>query len=498
MLVKISYFIFGIITITTGKPTKVEEYDSSNVNNDNVFQQLLQSLANQATYDVASYHKKDLPNAYHENRAGASGGNEKTRQLYYNNDKADSQQNYESRENVDERELNIDSLQTINKLLGNKPEYDNDQTLLQDLLSANRNNKFKLSKPNDNADNVDEVVAFLDNLQKKVTDDRHNRNIYGYSETNRDNLESPLLLGEIDKYGVSDQVKPVLAQPKVGIMKLLKNLVGYKPRLYELDYDYGSVLNVNSDRDNLRCNGKNCARTINDNRLRCRGKNCARTRNDDDIKYNSKLSAQKVKLNDDLDAVVLGLSDVEHLLTNLNVQKQPRKNKRKGAKLLENVDLENLLSSKSEKGNVEAIVFDLTKVENSDAIAKQIKQLLSQPTNDEYEEYGNVVEDHLKQGLYDIKKQVGADREKARILPHKENNNNVYLPQWLLDEVIAKTYGDKESANEYTSLIPLKQQRKEKLKAIKQNRPQLYRRNFKQDIGVPFHLEVKGLGQVNP
>ncbi|CAD0205261.1 unnamed protein product [Chrysodeixis includens] len=145
--------------------------------------------------------------------------------------------------------------------------------------------------------------------------------------------------------------------------------------------------NDRKDGDNV-CADERCGKNRDDadgndrDNLRCGGKKCTRSRNYDDDEdsnraYRSQGRPKQYKLSDDLKAVVLDVSDLDHLLANLNI----RKNNLRGAKLLENVDLENLLSytnGNDKRANVQAVVFDLDKENDRDSLSKQIKRLLTQ------------------------------------------------------------------------------------------------------------------------
>lgn len=498
MVATISYFIiFGIITIATGSPARNDREDSYQVGDEYQLQQLFQSLGNPGSYNQASNYEQDSPNAYLENRAGW----QKPRQVYNN---VKPQQYYKSYVNEDENQPNADDINRINQFLQKNEDNNN---LIEELLSLDDNDKYEQPKPSDEIDDINEALELLGNLQKK------NANVDAYQVFGNgygNNLKAKKIL-PVQSY---IQPKPILVQEKDGALKLVGNNPQYNSDYVDLDYDKGR--NDNNDgsynsRDGLRCNGKNCARTNRadkNNRLRCRGQNCARTRTDENGSE-AKLAAQKIKVNDELDAVVLGLSDVDHLLSKLNAPKtkQP-KNKLRGSnsvKLLKNVDLQNLLTNKNnnDKNNVEAVVFDLTQVENGDAIARQIKQLLSKSSEasyDDYEDYGKLVEEQLKKGTYNLQKDAVTNRATPVIMAHNENNNNVYLPKWLLNEVI-KSYGEEASVEEQSeSIKPLaKQQKTKRNKAGSQKTPRIFRRNNGDaDVGVPFHLEVQGLGQVNP
>ena len=517
-MVTISYFIiFAIISIVTGNPARNDREDSYQAANEFELQNLLQSLANQGSYYEASNNGQDARNTYQENRAGSERYDQQSRQVYNQYNKAKPQKYYKSYENGDEEQPNANDIKTINRFLQQNADNDDAQALIEELLSLDRNNNKPL-QPSDENEDVNEFLYLLSNLQAN-TDDVANYRVYGKGHSNS---------AKTKKTGQHyNEPDAVLVQGKNRLLELISS-IAQRNLQYNTDYpnlEYETYVGRNdnnedsyNNRDNLRCNGKSCARTnrtaknSNSNRLRCRGKNCARSRTDgngSNLKYKSKLAAQKIKVNDELDAVVLGLSDVDHLLSRLSPKTKPVTNKlrvKNNAKLLQNLDLENLFNSKNNvgaKSNVEAVVFDLTQVENGDSVARQIKQILSQPNEasyDEYEDYGNLVEKHLKKGSYDIQKDIIETKASPVILAHNENNNNVYLPQWLLNEVVRSYKKKNPVVDKSKTLFPSARQQKAKRsnKAQSQKTPRIFRRNAEQDVGVPFHLEVEGLGQVNP
>ncbi|XP_026728564.1 probable ATP-dependent helicase PF08_0048 [Trichoplusia ni] len=253
------------------------------------------------------------------------------------------------------------------------------------------------------------------------------------------------------------------------------------------------------DRDTLRCRGNKCY------------KRSRHDYNDGELRFDSNNYVKKYKLNEDTDAVVLGLTDVDRLLTKLNAPKPQRSNKLRAQKLLENIDLDKLLdrANKDKRSNVEAVVFDLTKLEDGDVLAKQIQRLLSkndQGLDAEYEDYGNFVEDNLKLGSFNLKKKAYKPRSDSKIVAHSEDNNNVYVPKWLLSEVLSKSkLRDASPIQLLKSVLPLTKQKKSRVMRIFDKKDlstlppkKIFRRNFEHDVGVPFHLEVEGLGQVKP
>lgn len=500
MTFMISYFIlFVIITFANGKPNYKE--DSYLVKNQYELVKLLELLGNQGNYDISFSQYEDNPKRHHEGSARLSHHDDKPSK-YNHNERSNSARYHASHENVDRydnaRFNDIENLDVYNKKKSNNLDKlsRNDNNVL-DKLMALASKKYRSDKADESEyDNAEDVIAFLSDLQKSLADNG--------------NYESQL--------------------------RLKKNKYRNEGDRFE-----DKTFNDKYDRDGLRCKGNKCTRNrdVRSNRydddrndrnigrdrdedndrgnrdsLRCRGKSCARSKYDDsdyNVKPDSNLLRKKIKISDDLDAVVLDISDVDRLLSKFNNVPKQRTNKLKGAKLLENIDLESLLDNRSDNdknSNVEAVVIDLRQIEDGDAVAKQIKRLLSQNNEQneaDYEDYGNFVEDTLSRGSIDFDKTSKIRRGSSQILAHKEDNNNVYVPQWLLKEVISRTtLRDQVAERVHKSMFPLTKQQKERINKSFQNRkhnvaPQkIFRRNFEQDLGVPFHLEVQGLGQVSP
>lgn len=521
-----------MITFTNGTPTIKE--DSYFVKNEYELQKLLQALANQGKYDVALSHSEDGSQAHYDDKSRSARYEEKPRK-YYRNEKYNSGRN--SRVSLEQPDIDITSLNLFgNKKANLKRLSDTDNNVLEQLigLESDKNSQGK-GEEEAEYDNAEDILAFLENLQKNIIDN--------------DNYESPLrCIGNRCGRSRNDRDDDDRDDDRANDNRYYKNDLRCKGNRCARDRD--DRLDDRNDRDGLRCRGNNCARSDDRDRydddrddkdtlrcvggkcsrgdrdddddrddrdrnnLRCRGNKCARSRyddNDSDLKLETNKYAKKYKVSEDLDAVVLGMSDVDRLLSKLNVPK-PRSDKLKGAKLLENVELEDLLdrSNNDKKSNVEAVVFDLTQLEDGDVLAKQIKRLLSKGedvSEGDYEDYGNFVEDNLKLGNINLDQKAYKPRTDSKILPHSENNNNVYIPKWLLNEVLSKTNLREQTPMQLLkSLFPLTRQQKARIQQNLEKKRQaqtaaprkIFRRNFEQDVGVPFHLEVQGLGQVKP
>ncbi|PZC77552.1 hypothetical protein B5X24_HaOG203175 [Helicoverpa armigera] len=298
---KISYFIlFGIVTITNGKPAADTNYL---VKNEHELEKLLRVLAKEGKYS------------------------------------SDSNQGNEQKD-----------LQLINQIFANNvdkyPKLQNAQNLLEDVM---------FFRGNDNNDDTDDsvngdIADLLNEIQRNLADDGS-------------------YVSELRCAGNRCQDKRVSADDRDH---------------YRDEHD--------RNQPNLVCIGDTC--TVPES---------AQSRYDDkdgNLKINSKQLAKKVKISNDLDAVVLGMSDVDNLLTNFNAHKVQGVQKVKGSKLLQNIDLDRLLNNQNienKNANVEAVVFDLTNVENGDAVANEIKKVLSHDENTPEEDYdGNLVQQHLK------------------------------------------------------------------------------------------------------
>ncbi|KAH9629968.1 hypothetical protein HF086_017483 [Spodoptera exigua] len=446
MAAKIPYFnIFLIIAIVNGRPAQAHDEGEFDL------QKILQLLNNQGKYNVALSHHEDGPKSHHEDRARILQyrGNKPR----YNDNKQEKHYatRYESTEDADYNRRPDNSLQGLNKALqnnGDKFQYkSNANDVLSQLLPLDSRN-FKVYKARENYDNNDDIGAFLNDLQKTIADDSN-------------------FVSEIRCAG---------------------NRCG-KDRSSRND----------NNRDSLHCVGKNCPPE--DQKLvRDESEDLIYDGAADGIQLDSKVLTKRIKLSDDLEAIVLGLSDVKHLLskTASPALGQPSA-ATNGPALPETSDLENLLNIKAnnKRPNVEAVVFDLTRIDDGDDVATQIKELLSENhegRNAEFDDYVNTVRKNVEKSLKSDK------TDSPKILPHNEDNNNLYVPRWLLQEILSKNDVKKTDVVQLLkSFFPkTKQQKRREWERKQRQRNNKFRRNFDQQLGIPFHLEVQGLGQVSP
>ncbi|CAH1640851.1 unnamed protein product [Spodoptera littoralis] len=435
MAAKISYFIiFGIITVVNAK--LAADDPKAYVTSEFGLQKILQLLTNQGKYDIAQSHHDDGPKNHHEDTARLSNDG-KHRGNYNKKGNQYATQYYDS---VEEETYN-------------RRPYNNLEVLNNDF----QNNGDKLQHKSDANDVLDRLLL--------VSLDSNNLKVYKARENEKNNKDIVAFLNDLEKNIADD----------------------------------GNFVSE------LRCAGNRCGRDRNnqnddykdDNR-----DNLELLREVDGLNLDSNLLKKKIKLSDDLDAVVLGMSDVERLLSKRNSPNLRQQSNLKRPALLKNVDLENLLNGQGDikKSNVEALVFDLTRVDNGDVLATQIKELISDNNKGQDDEFDGYV--NIKRQLND--RGNDAKKGKYQILAHNEDNNNVYVPKWLLNEISkpnVKPYNILQLLNFY--LPTSKQQVKRRGDRLaeeteERNRNVHYRRNFDQEVGVPFHLEVQGLGQVSP
>ncbi|XP_046973616.1 uncharacterized protein LOC124540200 [Vanessa cardui] len=109
---------------------------------------------------------------------------------------------------------------------------------------------------------------------------------------------------------------------------------------------------------------------------------------------------------------------------------------------------------------------------------------------------GRVTEDKLTSEIVRI---VFGDQSETRIYPHIENNDNIYIPRWHYNSLLQFRRDLKRSQKR---ILPLTtQQRGRLLNKQTKTIPKLaWRKSLNEKIkrfGVPFNLEVHGLGQIN-
>ncbi|KAH9629966.1 hypothetical protein HF086_017481 [Spodoptera exigua] len=127
--------------------------------------------------------------------------------------------------------------------------------------------------------------------------------------------------------------------------------------------------------DNLRCYGNRCSqnRDRDDYTARCGGKLCsiARYNENDNRNDETQWQPKRVKLNDNVDAYILGIDDIQYLLNKYS----SRNNQLSGDRTLGSKDLEDLLNNKYY--NIGTALNDVEKRNDNYDLAKQIKRLLT-------------------------------------------------------------------------------------------------------------------------
>lgn len=97
---------------------------------------------------------------------------------------------------------------------------------------------------------------------------------------------------------------------------------------------------------------------------------------------------------------------------------------------------------------------------------------------------------------------VLGEGSKSEVLPHNEKSNNVYVPAWV-HKAVKDSRADLRRKRQGKSLFPLTNKQRQKLytKSARDNSGNYWRRDLGKNVenyGVPFQLEIQGLGQVNP
>ncbi|XP_052743007.1 MATH and LRR domain-containing protein PFE0570w-like [Bicyclus anynana] len=109
----------------------------------------------------------------------------------------------------------------------------------------------------------------------------------------------------------------------------------------------------------------------------------------------------------------------------------------------------------------------------------------------------------------EIVKIIFGNESKMKIVAHAEDNNHIFIPKWLYEKVLSskKTLNEALRAHKRTRILPMTSQQKEKLfhkgtnNVVKPIGKLVWRKKLSQDIeryGIPFELEAHGLGQIAP
>ncbi|XP_047540368.1 uncharacterized protein LOC125073551 [Vanessa atalanta] len=108
---------------------------------------------------------------------------------------------------------------------------------------------------------------------------------------------------------------------------------------------------------------------------------------------------------------------------------------------------------------------------------------------------GRVAEDKLPSEIVRI---VFGDQSETKIYPHIENNDNIYIPRWHYNSLLQF----RRDLRSQKRILPLTTQQRDRLlnKQTKTIPKLAWRKSLNQKIkrfGVPFNLEIHGLGQMN-
>ncbi|XP_075985276.1 uncharacterized protein LOC142982589 [Anticarsia gemmatalis] len=204
--------------------------------------------------------------------------------------------------------------------------------------------------------------------------------------------------------------------------------------------------------------------------------------------------AKKHPVNNDLDAIVLDLSNLDRS-NGKSRNRDDDDDLQNEIQFVGNIDLNDLIGknglksakrpyASSSDSNIDVLVVDLDKAQNS--LRRDVQALV--------ESIDKPKKQRPKQRFKKFRPKSG--RNQAKILAHNKNNNNVYVPKWLLSDVSSKMSG-----RQFRNVLP--QTRQQRIKKRNKNKDgqvpkRIFRRSLDDDIGVPFHLQIEGLGQVNP
>ncbi|XP_063833556.1 uncharacterized protein LOC135082714 [Ostrinia nubilalis] len=297
------------------------------------------------------------------------------------------------------------------------------------------------------------------------------------------------------------------------------------------------------------CRGRTRSENRDNDQSLCRHGRCGKRSKESNIQSQIEQFGTKYKINDDLDAIVVDISDFKGLLGTLNG------NLMKSKQNQDRVDTDYFYGDtrsadeKEDKKDLDAVVLNLNRArDDDDVVSRVVNELLSGTKNkvkkndpirpNDLAEFfetrkrqviGNALNfvrnsrgkkdlsDLSTKQQYQLQKvraevqRLGAkanlreverkvtdivlgDGMKSEVLFHNENNNNVYVPRWVYN-AIEVSRQDLRSKR----MFPLTN--KQRLKRSKLNKSNVWRRNVQKNVneyGVPFQLQVQGLGQVNP
>lgn len=315
-----------------------------------------------------------------------------------------------------------------------------------------------------------------------------------------------------------------------GVEELMNKLKG------EIEKD-----RLHKNKKQLRCNSVNG---------RCTRGRTGSDNNDNILKHGSpidelKRHGKKYKLNEDVNAIVVDISHLDKMLSNVN-------NNDRNDELLNQEKLHKI--DKLNKGvkkftpNADTVVNDMSKEQTDENFVKQVNILLTTESGDEsslkpedlltyYQLYKTFIIDKVmdyvkskngrKMGMQnvtekqkrlidnikhksqnshtplsetEVKKQIAriifGEHSMSKVVAHNENNNNIYVPEWFYKKALkSKTVSVGRTSKR---LFPLTQQ--QRLRKSKKITP-FWRRSSgpnAENYGVPFELQVQGLGQLIP
>ncbi|KAG6458364.1 uncharacterized protein LOC115448774 [Manduca sexta] len=310
--------------------------------------------------------------------------------------------------------------------------------------------------------------------------------------------------------------------------------------------------------DHTRCGRGRCGhdRDGKSNDIRCQGGRCGKNKDDldnrddepslrasRDIKQELEKYGKTYKLNNQLDVVVLNAENVGNTVKELN----KKCSKYANCKVLDYSKARSLRFNE-EKDDLNAVILDLTHLLDGNTLAKDLNNALTKSDDSQrdhlspedldryYQNYKKTAFNDVvryvkdksgrrvlsvkylsgkqKQLIEDVKtlllkggiglndKKVVKQIEKIlfgkdssmKIYPHVEHNRNIYVPKYLYERI--EKSKSQSNLRVHKRILPLTLKQRHRL--LKSPVHSLRRKSDPGEYGVPFELQVQGLGQAVP
>lgn len=250
----------------------------------------------------------------------------------------------------------------------------------------------------------------------------------------------------------------------------------------------------------------------------------------------NELYNKMIKVNDNLDVVILDKSDLEKLLRNealidltgKNVVKDDQNDdddEELHVKVFQKYD--KFIAEENKTGRTANVIslgdfFTLYEIMKEELVTKVMRYVKSKKQLESLNlkhmiptqmrklqnlkikfKRGEIKEDDLEQKIEGI---LFGVESKAKVVAHNENNNYIFVPKSIYNAVLSSKKNLKNilRVKSHKRILPLTFQQKERLfnkDKVKTIPKLVWRKNSEKDIqrlGIPFELEVHGLGQVVP